>query len=115
MRTFNIAPFIKNENIGWSDINPIQNNLKTVIHYEKCWMTISIKVLAVEEQRYVIQNSVTQRETWVIELTLTNRDSMGFQCFFGREQWRILVDQKNVFFYFKNSKDFISFYRNESW
>lgn len=48
-----------------------------------------------EEERFVIETPVTVNgETWSIELTLTDRDSMGFRMLLGRTaiRGRYLVD-----------------------
>jgi len=98
LHAINIAPFVK-EGINWVkfDINPIQNNLKTVIHCEA--LLIDKRVVksssGFREQRYVIQTEIKiGDEIWKIEMTLTNRDSMGFRMLLGREAMsgRILVD-----------------------
>ncbi|WP_457817373.1 ATP-dependent zinc protease family protein, partial [Staphylococcus aureus] len=47
------------------------------------------------EQRYVIKTKLEiGGKTWEIEVTLTNRDSMGFRMLLGREAMsgRVLVD-----------------------
>jgi ribosomal protein S6--L-glutamate ligase len=47
------------------------------------------------EKRYVISSQLELgRESWEIELTLANRDSMGFRLLLGREAMRdrILID-----------------------
>jgi hypothetical protein len=52
------------------------------------------------ELRPVIQTAVTLNgQTWPIELTLTNRDSMGFRMLLGREavRGRFLVDAGQSF------------------
>jgi hypothetical protein len=52
------------------------------------------------ERRYVIQTEVTlNHQSWPIELTLTNRDSMGFRMLLGREavRGRFLVDAEQSF------------------
>ena len=89
LHAVNIAPFIKDgENWVKFDINPIQNNLKTVIHCEA--KLIDKRVVksssGFREQRFVIQtNLCIGNDTWPIEMTLTNRDSMGFRMLLGRE------------------------------
>jgi ribosomal protein S6--L-glutamate ligase len=98
LHAINIAPFIKEgENWVKFDINPIQNNLKTVIHCEARLIDKRIvkSSSGFREQRYVIQTNLKiGNDSWNIEMTLTNRDSMGFRMLLGREAMsgRILVD-----------------------
>ena len=103
LHAINIAPFVK-EGINWVkfDINPIQNNLKTVIHCES--LLIDKRIVksssGFREQRYVIQTDIKIGEDiWKIEMTLTNRDSMGFRMLLGREAMsgRILVDPEQKY------------------
>lgn len=103
LHAINIAPFVKDD-INWVkfDINPIQNNLKTVIHCEA--LLIDKRIVksssGFREQRYVIQTNINiGNETWSIEMTLTNRDSMGFRMLLGREAMsgRILVDPEQKY------------------
>jgi ribosomal protein S6--L-glutamate ligase len=68
------------------DINPIQNNLKTIIHCEAPLVDKRIVKSGFREQRYVIQTSLTIGDSnWPIEMTLTNRD-LGFRMLLGRER-----------------------------
>lgn len=103
LHAINIAPFVK-DGINWVkfDINPIQNNLKTVIHCEA--LLIDKRVVksssGFREQRYVIQSDIKiGNDSWKIEMTLTNRDSMGFRMLLGREAMsgRILVDPEQKY------------------
>jgi ribosomal protein S6--L-glutamate ligase len=103
LHAINIAPFVK-EGINWVkfDINPIQNNLKTVIHCEA--LLIDKRIVksssGFREQRYVIQSEIKiGNDSWKIEMTLTNRDSMGFRMLLGREAMsgRILVDPEQKY------------------
>lgn len=103
LHAINIVPFLK-DNEKWVkfDINPIQNNLKTVIHCEA--QLIDKRIVksssGFREQRYVIQTKITLgNETWNIQMTLTNRDSMGFRMLLGREAMsgRILVDPEQKY------------------
>lgn len=103
LHAINIAPFIK-EGQNWVkfDINPIQNNVKTVIHCEA--PLIDKRVVksssGYREQRYVIQTSLDiGKSKWLIEMTLTNRDSMGFRMLLGREAMsgRVLVDPEQQY------------------
>lgn len=103
LHAINISPF-KKEDENWVkfDINPIQNNQKTVIH---CQAKILGKRIVksssgFREQRYVIQTKVKLQDyEWDIEVTLTNRDSMGFRMLLGREamKGRILVDPEQKY------------------
>ncbi|EIA07954.1 30S ribosomal protein S6--L-glutamate ligase [Flavobacterium frigoris] len=103
LHAINIAPFIKNE-ANWVrfDINPIQNNLKTVIHCEAPLIDKRIvkSSSGFREQRYVIQTILEIGDSkWPIEMTLTNRDSMGFRMLLGREAMsgRVLVDPEQQY------------------
>jgi ribosomal protein S6--L-glutamate ligase len=100
LHAINIAPFVKDD-VNWVkfDINPI---LKTVIHCEA--LLIDKRIVksssGFREQRYVIQSKIDiGSETWSIEMTLTNRDSMGFRMLLGREAMsgRILVDPEQKY------------------
>jgi len=103
LHAINIAPFVKDsENWVKFDINPIQNNLKTVIHCEAKLVDKRIvkSSSGFREQRYVIKtNLCIGTDTWEIEMTLTNRDSMGFRMLLGREAMsgRILVDPEQKY------------------
>ncbi|MBF6642058.1 30S ribosomal protein S6--L-glutamate ligase [Flavobacterium sp. J49] len=103
LHAINIAPFVKDsENWVKFDINPIQNNLKTVIHCEARLVDKRIvkSSSGFREQRYVIKtNLCIGTDTWEIEMTLTNRDSMGFRMLLGREAMsgRILVDPEQKY------------------
>ncbi|HEY4617434.1 MAG TPA: 30S ribosomal protein S6--L-glutamate ligase [Flavobacterium sp.] len=103
LHAINIAPFLKNE-ANWVrfDINPIQNNLKTVIHCEAPLIDKRIvkSSSGFREQRYVIQTNLQIGDSqWPIEMTLTNRDSMGFRMLLGREAMsgRVLVDPEQQY------------------
>jgi ribosomal protein S6--L-glutamate ligase len=111
LHAINIAPFI-NEGENWVkfDINPIQNNLKTVIHCEAKLIDKRIvkSSSGFREQRYVIQTNINiGNDTWEIEMTLTNRDSMGFRMLLGREAMsgRILVDPEQKYLLGQTSSD----------
>ena len=103
LHAINIAPFIK-EGQNWVkfDINPIQNNVKTIISCEA--LLVDKRVVksssGFREQRYVIQTSLDiGNSKWLIEMTLTNRDSMGFRMLLGREAMsgRVLVDPEQKY------------------
>ena len=103
LHAINIAPFVKeDENWVKFDINPIQNNLKTVIHCQAKLIDKRIvkSSSGFREQRYVIQTPLQiGNDSWEIEMTLTNRDSMGFRMLLGREAMsgRILVDPEQKY------------------
>jgi ribosomal protein S6--L-glutamate ligase len=98
LHAINIAPF-KKEGQNWVkfDINPIQNNVKTIINCEAPLVDKRVvkSSSGFREERYVIQTNLEIGNTnWGIEMTLTNRDSMGFRMLLGREAMsgRVLVD-----------------------
>lgn len=103
LHAVNISPFVKEgENWVKFDINPIQNNSKTIIHCEARLVDKRIvkSSSGFREQRYVIRTSlVFGEENWPIEMTLTNRDSMGFRMLLGREAMsgRVLVDPEQKY------------------
>ena len=98
-----IVPFEKNgETWVKFTIHPIQRNIKSTIQCEA--KVIDKRVVksstGTRESRYVINTEVSLGEKrWPIELTLTNRDSMGFRMLLGREAMtgRIIVDPDERF------------------
>ncbi|HEU4496219.1 MAG TPA: RimK/LysX family protein, partial [Flavobacterium sp.] len=119
LHAVNIAPFIKDgENWVKFDINPIQNNLKTIIHCQAPLVDKRIvkSSSGFREQRYVIRTSLNFGEnSWPIEMTLTNRDSMGFRMLLGREAMsgRVLVDPEQKYLLGHPSADALkSLYQN---
>ncbi|WP_304198844.1 30S ribosomal protein S6--L-glutamate ligase [Flavobacterium alvei] len=103
LHAINIAPF-KKESQNWVkfDINPIQNNVKTVIHCEAPLVDKRIvkSSSGFREERYVIQTNLEiGKAKWLIEMTLTNRDSMGFRMLLGREAMigRVMVDPEQQY------------------
>jgi ribosomal protein S6--L-glutamate ligase len=103
LHAINIAPF-KKEGQNWVkfDINPIQNNVKTIIHCEAPLVDKRIvkSSSGFREERYVIRTNLEIGNiNWDIEMTLTNRDSMGFRMLLGREAMsgRILVDPEQQY------------------
>jgi len=103
LHAVNIVPFEKEgENWVKFDINPIQKNIKTVIHCQAPLVDKRVvkSSSGFREQRYVIRAETQVGETrWEVELTLTNRDSMGFRMLLGREAMsgRILVDPEQKY------------------
>ncbi len=103
LHAVNISPFVR-DNESWVkfDINPIQNNTRAVKHCEA--KLIDKRVVksssGYREQRFVIQTELKIGEdSWTIEMTLTNRDSMGFRMLLGREAMsgRVLVDPEQKY------------------
>ncbi|WP_309609136.1 30S ribosomal protein S6--L-glutamate ligase [Flavobacterium sp.] len=118
LHAVNISPFIRdNENWVKFDINPIQNNTRAVKHCEA--KLIDKRVVksssGYREQRFVIQTEVKiGDDSWTIEMTLTNRDSMGFRMLLGREAMsgRVLVDPEQKYLLGQPSPETIkSFYQ----
>ena len=84
------------------DIHPIQNDRKTI---QSCrGLVVDRREVrsssGVKERRPVIKTPITLGdETWNIEVTLTNRDSMGYRMLLGREAMtnRVLIDPDSSF------------------
>ncbi|MEE1899422.1 30S ribosomal protein S6--L-glutamate ligase [Flavobacterium rakeshii] len=103
LHAININPFLK-DGESWVkfDINPIQNNTKTIIHCEAPLIDKRIvkSSSGYREKRYVIKANLQVGDTmWEVEVTLTNRDSMGFRMLLGREAMsgRLLVDPEQKY------------------
>lgn len=103
LHAFNILPETKDGTLWVSfDIHPLQKNRKVVV---RCQAPVvdrrSVKSSTGEsEKRYVIRTPLTLAgNTWDIEVTLTNRDSMGYRMLLGREAMlgRLLVDPEASF------------------
>jgi len=98
MHAFNIQKFRRDgENWVSFEVHPLQNDRRTVIRCER--PVIDKRVVksssGVSETRYVIGATIkVASETWDIELTLANRDSMGYRMLLGRQAMsgRMLVD-----------------------
>lgn len=98
LHAFNIRPFSR-AGITWVsfEVHPLQNNRRTIVRCEA--EVIDKRVIksssGIGEKRYVVRTALQHRDQqWDIELTLTNRDSMGYRMLLGREAMngRILVD-----------------------
>lgn len=98
LHAFNVQKFKRNDQLWVSfEVHPIQQTRATVI---RCEMPVHDRRVVKSssghaETRYVVKTQLTLGgESWPIELTLANRDSMGFRMLLGREAMadRILVD-----------------------
>lgn len=98
LHAVNITPF-KKRGEKWVryDVFPLQSNPSVSIHCEsKILSTRYIKSsTGVAEKRYVIVTDlILGGEQWEIEITLANRDSMGFRMLLGRQAMndRLIID-----------------------
>lgn len=103
LHAFNIQPFEKDGRayVRFS-INPLQGNRKITIRTEAP-MTDRREVKSSSghiERRYVISVPLMMGDAmWDIEMTLTNRDTMGYRMLLGRQamRGRLLVDPERAF------------------
>ncbi len=100
------------------EVHPIQDTRRIAIRCEAKVLDHRIVKSSSgnSEKRYVIQSTMTMgQHQWNIELTLANRDTMGFRMLLGREAMenRVLVDPANSFLLGDYSEEKISeFYRH---
>lgn len=110
----NIFPFQRNGESWVSfDIHPLQFDGKQVIHCEA--QVVDRRIIKSSsgnrESRYVIRTPLKiGEEVWDIEITLANRDSMGYRMLLGREAMRgkILVDPDSSFLFGDRTSEEIS-------
>ncbi len=103
LHAVNITPFMR-EGVQWVryDVHPIQYDGKTIIHCESPVIDkrrVKSTSGAVEV-RYVIRTLLKLSDSsWEIEITLTNRDSMGYRMLLGRQAMlgKVLVDPEKSF------------------
>lgn len=118
LHAVNIIPF-KKEGSPWVsfDVHPLQNDGKTTIHceapvYDKRKVKSSS---GTSETRFVIKSVISIAEdTWEIEVTLANRDSMGYRMLLGRQAMsgKMLVDPESSFLLGELSTDTLNqFYK----
>ena len=103
LHAVNIVNF-KKDGIPWVsfEVHPLQNDGKTTVH---CEAPIHDKrkvrsSSGFTEMRYVIKTTLSiSDDLWDIEMTLTNRDSMGYRMLLGREAMsgKMLVDPEASF------------------
>ncbi|MGK0373565.1 MAG: ribosomal protein S6--L-glutamate ligase [Arenicella sp.] len=98
MHAFNIKRFLR-DGVSWVsfEVHPLQNNQHTVILCERPIVDKRIvkSSSGIGETRYVISVPVKLGDdVWDIQLTLANRDSMGFRMLLGREAMngKMIVD-----------------------
>ena len=98
IHAFNISSFKRGGDLWVSfEVHPLQQDRRVVIRCEAPVVDRrGVKSSSgVSEKRYVIKAPFSIGEhTWEIEITLANRDSMGFRMLLGREAMadRVLVD-----------------------
>lgn len=103
IHAFNIQVFKKGGRDWVSfEVHPVQENRKVVVRCEAPVVDRrSVKSsTGIKEKRYVIRSTLELgNDSWEIELTLSNRDSMGFRMLLGREAMvgRIVVDPGHGF------------------
>ncbi|MDD9959429.1 MAG: 30S ribosomal protein S6--L-glutamate ligase [Gammaproteobacteria bacterium] len=103
LHAFNIKGF-KRSGAPWVsfEVHPLQNNRRIITRHET--EVIDRRTVrsssGVSEKRYVIRVLLQLAgQSWDIEVTLTNRDAMGYRMLLGREamEGRILVDPSSNF------------------
>ncbi len=114
LHALNIRPFTRN-NTRWVsfEVHPLQNERSTVLRCEaRVLDRRSVKNSGgSSEKRYVIKTTLGLGDgEWEIELTLTNRDSMGYRMLIGREAMsrRLLVDPAESFLLGSKSREDIA-------
>ncbi|MFI4852405.1 30S ribosomal protein S6--L-glutamate ligase [Gimesia chilikensis] len=98
IHAFNVQKFRRQGETWVSfEVHPLQNNRRTVVRCER--PIVDKRVVksssGISETRYVILATLKMGDlAWEIELTLANRDSMGYRMLLGREAMsgRMLVD-----------------------
>jgi ribosomal protein S6--L-glutamate ligase len=103
IHAFNIQTFQRNGE-DWVSfyVHPLQNDRKSVVRCEA--PVVDRRVVksstGTAEKRFVIRTAIELGDNyWEVELTLTNRDSMGYRMLLGREAMlgRMLVDPAESF------------------
>jgi len=98
LHAFNIVPFQRDGALWISfEVHPLQNDRSVVVRHEAPVLEQRgvRNTSGISETRYVIREElVLGEQRWPIELTLTNRDAMGYRMLLGREAMvgRVLVD-----------------------
>lgn len=98
LHAFNIVPFQRDGECWISfEVHPLQNDRSVVIRHEAPVLEQRgvRNTSGITETRYVIREQlVLGEQSWPIELTLSNRDAMGYRMLLGRQAMvgRVLVD-----------------------
>ena len=98
LHALNIVPFQRDGDLWISfEVHPLQNDRSVVVRHEAPVLEQRgvRNTSGISETRYVIREElVLGKQRWPIELTLTNRDAMGYRMLLGREAMvgRVLVD-----------------------
>lgn len=111
LHAVNITPFQRNgENWISFDVHPLQFDGRRVVNCEA--PVIDRRVIksstGTREMRYVINTTLQiGNQAWEIEVTLANRDSMGYRMLLGREAMRgkLLVDPESSFMFGEHSPE----------
>ena len=89
LHAFNIRPFTRGGQRWVSfEVHPLQKNRRTIIRCEA--QVIDRRVVksssGIGEKRYVVSTELQLNgQSWPVELTLSNRDSMGYRMLLGRQ------------------------------
>lgn len=98
LHALNIQPFTRNESRWVSfEVHPLQNDRSTVL---RCEAKVHDRRVVKNSGGFAEKRTVIKtifaigKHQWEIELTLANRDSMGYRMLLGREAMsgRLLVD-----------------------
>ena len=103
IHAFNIQPFERHGERWVSfELHPLQGNRRTTLKCEA--IVVDRRVIrsssGITEKRYVVSTTLSLgKQAWSIELTLANRDSMGYRMLLGRQAMsdRVLVDPSASF------------------
>ena len=119
LHAFNVTPYTEDgKDYVTFEVHPIQGNRRIV---KVCKAPLigkrSVKSSnGLLEKRYVIVSKIQLGNiAWDIEITLTNRDSMGYRMLLGREAMKnkVLVDPDSAFIVRKiNDKTALKYYNN---
>lgn len=114
LHAYNIHTF-KRDDQTWVnfEVHPVQRNRKTIVACEAPVIDRRfVKSSSGDrERRYVISTSMQLGDKiWDVELTLANRDSMGYRMLLGREAMinRVLIDPGESFCQGQRSKSEIA-------